>query len=374
VKIADVTAWNLDIPYDVPYRPAWQPGLVRTSRDFTLVRITTDTGITGYGGGDGHWAGAVKGNVTPYLVGESLFATERHARVFRNARGAWFIDQALWDAIGKAAALPLYQLWGAAREEVRASASTAELGTPEDRVALAARYRSEGFPAMKLRIHADTIDEDLRLIDRVREAEPGLTLMVDANQATNLPSPEPGPTWDYQRALTTARELEQRGILWLEEPLARYDFDNLVRLRENTTILIAGGESNRGLHEFRWLIERGAYDIIQPDCSLSEGVSQLRKVAATAELFKRHFVPHHGLSGLGLAATLHLACSVVPGQDMMWLEMMYEPPTRTIETYQRLGGTLTSTIWIDSAGVVRPPQRPGLGVDVDESQIKRFAV
>jgi L-alanine-DL-glutamate epimerase-like enolase superfamily enzyme len=371
MKISEIKAWNLEIPYDVEYRPAWQPGLVRKSRDFTLVRIATDEGIAGYAGSDGQHTGAIAARVTPYLIGEEVFATERHARVLRHAGGLWFIDLAFWDIIGKAAGLPLYRLWGSFREKVPAYASTAELGTPQDRAELARRYRNEGFRAIKLRLRCETMEQDLALVDAVRTAVPEMTIMVDANQATNLPSPEPGAVWDYQRALQTARELEQRGVLWLEEPLSRYDFDNLIRLRDNTVIHIAGGESNRQLHEFRWLVERGVYDIVQPDCAMSEGISQLRKIAGMAEMFKRHLIPHHGLSGLGLAGTLHLVCTL-PG--MMWLEMMYEPPTRTIEVYQQLGGILRTRTWIDAEGYVHPPQAPGLGVEVDESRIEQFAV
>jgi L-alanine-DL-glutamate epimerase-like enolase superfamily enzyme len=371
MKITEVQATNLEIPYSAPYRPAWQPGLVRTSRDFTLVRVRTANGLIGYAGSDGHHAGNVSRNVAPYLVGEDVWATERHARVFRNAGGTWFIDQALWDVIGKAAGRPLYQLWGACRDRVPAYASTAELGTPENRGELARRYRAEGFRAMKVRFHHDRLADDLAVLDAVQAAAPELTIMVDANQATVLPAPRPSPPWDYRRALVTARELQARGVLWLEEPLSKFDFDNLARLRGETEIHIAGGESNRELHEFRWLIERGVYDIIQPDCALSEGISQLRKIAALAEAFKRHFIPHHGLSGLGLAATLHLVCTV-PG--LAWMEMMYEPPTRTIETYQQLGGILRTRIWVDDEGCVRPPDAPGLGVDVDEAVVAKYAV
>ncbi|MBC5809761.1 MAG: mandelate racemase/muconate lactonizing enzyme family protein [Candidatus Eremiobacteraeota bacterium] len=371
LKIASIVGHNLEIPYDVEYRPAWQPGLVRKSRDVTLAIVRTEDGLTGYACNDGHHARAIERSVAPYLVGQPASATERHARTFRNAGGLWFLDQALWDIIGKAAGMPLYRLWGGYRTTVPAYASTSELGTPSNRAELAARYRDEGFRAMKIRFHNERIEDDLALLDAVKEAAPDLTIMVDANQATNLPSPNLTPSWDYRRALDTARELHARNVLWLEEPLARYDFENLVRLREHTDIYIAGGESNRQLHEFRWLVERGVYDIIQPDCSLSEGISQLRKVAAMAELFKRHFIPHHGLSGLGLAAVLHLVCSI--NEPLMWLEMMYEPPTRTLETYQQLGGILTTLAWIDKNGNVTVPEAPGLGVEVDESAIAHFA-
>ena len=219
--IRDVVATNLTIPYDVPYRPAWQPGLVRNDRTFTIVKIVTEDGIVGYGGSDGHQAGTVASSVKPYLVGKPAWATELHARTFRNAGGTWFVDLALWDVIGKTANLPLYKLWGASRDKIKAYASTAELGTPADRADLARRYQSEGFRALKLRFHNETMNDDLALIDSAMGAAPGMTVMIDANQATFLPSARPSPRWDYRRALDTARELEQRSVLWLEEPLAK---------------------------------------------------------------------------------------------------------------------------------------------------------
>jgi L-alanine-DL-glutamate epimerase-like enolase superfamily enzyme len=370
-RISEIQAVDLDIPYDPPFRPAWQPGAVVSSRWFTLVRVTTEAGVNGWAGTDGHHAATVDRDVTPYLVGQDAAAAQRHARVLRNAGDLWFIDMAFWDIIGQVAGLPLYRLWGAARDCVRAYASSCEQGTPADRAALARHYAGLGFRAMKLRFHHERIEDDLEALDAVRTAVPHLAVMVDANQATCLPAPEPGVVWDYRRALRTASELEKRGVLWLEEPLARYDFDTLARLRTATPLDIAGGEYNRGLHEFRWMIERGVYDIIQGDGTVSESVSQIRKAAAMAEMFGRKFVPHHGLSGLGLAAMLHLACSI-PGPT--WLELMYEPPGRTIETYQQLGGILRTAIQVDSDGRVRPPQAPGLGIAVDETLIPKYTV
>jgi len=373
MKIVDVLTNNLTIPYPGEFRPAWQPGLVVTSHDFTLIRIFTDGGITGVGGTSGHLAGVIDAQVKPYLVGEDPFATERLARIYRNAgSGIWCIDMALWDIIGKATGLPLYKLWGSYRDKVQAYASAAQVGIREDRAELATHYQELGFKAMKLRLHNDKIEDDLAILDACQKATKGkMDFMVDANQATTLPSPEPGVRWDYQRALLMARELEARKVLWLEEPLSRYDFENLIRLREVTEINIAGGEKNQGLHEFKWLIECGVYDIIQPDCAMSEGVSQLRKVAAMAEMYHRQFVVHHSMSGIGLAAALHLTCTV-PGTT--WLEIMYEPGTRTIEAYQRLGGILESKIWIDEDGFVAAPDEPGLGVILNEKEIEKYSV
>lgn len=373
MKIIDVLADNLVIPYPGEVRPAWQPGLVTTSHDFTLVRIVTDTGITGIGGTSGHAAGAIQRQIRPYLLGEDPFATEHLARVYRSSgSGIWCIDLALWDIIGKSAGLPLYRLWGFRRNRIPAYASAVEMGTPESRAELARHYLELGFRFMKLRIHADTIDEDLALVDACLAATKGqMGFMVDANQATSLPCPRQGVVWDYRRALKTARELESRGVLWLEEPLPRYDFENLIRLRAESGIKIAGGEKNQGLHEFRWLIERGVYDIIQPDPVMSEGISQLRKVAAMAEMYRKEMVPHHGMSGIGLSASLHLGCTVYGDT---FLEVIYEPSTRTIESYQQLGGILTSKVWIDADGFVRPPEAPGLGVSINEDAIPQYTV
>lgn len=372
MKIIDVEANNLTIPYPGEVRPAWQPGRVIKSHDFTLVRIHTDDGITGVGGMGGHLANIIAGQVKPYLVGEDPFATERLARIYRNAgSGMWCIDMALWDIIGKVAGLPLFKLWGNYRNKVKAYASTVEVGTPEERAELALYYQELGFKAMKIRIHHENIADDLRIVDACISATKGkMDFMVDANQPPLGPAPERGVVWDFHRAYQTARELKARGVLWLEEPLGRYDFENLIRLREMSEIDIAGGEWNQGLHEFRWMVERGVYDIIQPCCATSEGVSQVRKIAAMAELYQKKFAPHHGMSGLGLSAALHVTCTF-PGQT--WLEFMYEPKTRTIESFQQLGGVLSSKIWIDKEGFVAPSEEPGLGVMLNEKMIARYS-
>ncbi|GAG39917.1 unnamed protein product, partial [marine sediment metagenome] len=78
-----------------------------------------------------------------------------------------------------------------------------------------------------------------------------------------------------------------------------------------------------------------------------------------------------GMSGIGLAAALHLACTV-PGPT--WLEIMYEPTTRTVESYQMLGGVLESKVWIDRDGFVAAPDGPGLGVEINEKAIEKYSV
>lgn len=371
MKIADIEVFDLVIPHEVECCPPWAPGRVETARNFTLAIVRTDSGMFGVAGGNGHSADLINRAVKPYWIGQDPFLVENHLRCLKNAPGTWFMELALWDIIGKTAGMPLYQLWGAARETVPAYASTCELGTPEERAEQALRYLREGFKALKIRLHAQTMAEDLAYVDAVADAVGGhMNIMVDANQATlTLPSPLEGPIWDYRRALLTARELEDRGVVWLEEPLGRWDLEGLARLTRNTDIYIAGGEKNAALHEFRWMLQKGAYDIIQPDVTMAMSLSQAMKVKALCEASNVHFVPHHGVSAIGLSATINLVCTYA---GWTYIEYMYDPPYRTIDTYQCLGGIITTPINIDENGCVSPPPRAGLGIEIDMSAIGEY--
>ncbi|MDR1731068.1 MAG: hypothetical protein LBR61_03145, partial [Synergistaceae bacterium] len=267
----------------------------------------------------------------------------------------------------------LYKLWGAARDKVLAYASAFELGTPKDRAEQAQRYLSEGFKALKIRLHADTVQEDLAYVDEIKKAiGDKMKIMVDANQPTdNVLSFTSGPKWDYKRALTTALELQDRGVVWLEEPLGRWQFNDLAALLEKmTSLYIAGGEGNTPLHEFLWIMEKHALDIVQPD-AVYESLTQVRKIMALCEAFNVHFVPHHGLCGIGLAATLHLLCTY---SGWTWAEYMYDPPYRTIENYQCLGGIITTPLKIDAEGCLSPSPLPGLGIEIDMDRVKQYSV
>ncbi|NLL61846.1 MAG: mandelate racemase/muconate lactonizing enzyme family protein [Candidatus Atribacteria bacterium] len=375
MKITHIEAYDLNIPCDIKYSAAWAPGVSEEFRKFTLVIVRTDEGLSGYGGGNGHFAARIVKIVKPFLLGENPFFVEKYIRILRDIGGVWAIEIALWDIIGKAANLPLYMLWGASRTKIPAYASTCVSGLPgnfDERIQQVKRYYNEGFQAIKIRLHFDTIEEDLQYVDTVIEAVGGkVDIMVDANQATlMIPSAVKSPRWDYRRALRTAKELEKRGVLWLEEPLGRWDFDELARLRENTEIYIAGGEMNNALHDFRLMVEKKSYDIIQPDV-VNQSLTEVMKIKGLCETFNIHFVPHHGVSAIGLAATIHILCTY---DHWTFMEYIYDPPYRTIENYQCLGGIVRTPILVDGTGSISPPLGPGLGIVIDEGKIKEYKV
>jgi len=310
MKIIDVQVLQLAGP-ELPkvMKPAWAPGSQWRRWGGTIVKVFTDEGITGLGSPGYNISPLIESWIRPQLIGQDPFALERHARIFRNAGAGWGVEIAL--------------------------------------------------------------QADIAQIEGVRRAAGSdFTLLVDANQA-QLPGtlqPEPGPVWSYERALNTARELERLGVYWLEEPLDRYDFDNLTRLAAAADILIAGGENNCGMHEYRWLIERNCYDVLQPEAMVGETMSQIRKACALAEMHHKLCAPHHGGGGLGFVAHLHL-CVAIP--NCPFVEVFHDLPGFSSDIFQWY---LAEPIALDPTdGCMAVPQKPGLGVELDEDKIRRYA-
>jgi L-alanine-DL-glutamate epimerase-like enolase superfamily enzyme len=370
VKITDLELVSVaGPPLPAPMHPAWVPGLTLQRRGAIILKIHTDEGIVGLGCPGYAVPPNFESWIKPQLIGKDPFAIEQHARMLRMANTGWGVEIALWDIIGKAAGQPLYKLWGGYADRVPAYASFVEVRTPDQRAEDVQRIQAEGYQAVKLRLHDWTMKEDLAQVEAVRQAVGDrLAILVDANQAQQpgTPSPEPGPVWTEQRAVQTARELERLGVYWLEEPLDRYNFEGLSRLCAAVDILIAGGENNVGLHEFRWLIEQNCYDLIQVEALRSEGIGQLRKVAALAELHHKLVAPHHGGGGIGLAAHLHL-CAAIPNAS--YLELWHDPPCMTGDVFQWY---LQEPLRIDSDGMIAVPQKPGLGIELDEEKLARY--
>jgi D-galactarolactone cycloisomerase len=368
MKIVAIEAEQYRITFPGEVRPAWSPGAVWREGTTTVYRVTTDEGITGIGAGQGSPA-VVRDRISPRLAGADPFLVDRHFRTILNHGGgvgaypiACGIEMALWDLIGKAAGLPLYKLWGADKDRVRAYASLVEQRIPEQRADDALELLEAGYRAVKLRLHAPTMREDIAQVEAVRLAVGDqMEIMVDANQAQEpgTPGSESDLVWGYDRALATCREFAPLGVVWMEEPLGRYEFDNLRRLAAASDILIAGGENNIGLHEFRQLIDDECYDVLQPDAAVGLGLSGLRKLAAYAELRHKPVAPHHGGSGVGVAAHLHFSASCA---NSSYVELLQEPLFLPVETFQ---GLLADPLLPDSDGYVHLPSGPGLGFELN---------
>jgi L-alanine-DL-glutamate epimerase-like enolase superfamily enzyme len=359
IKITEVRSVPLRVIKEIGWlEPAWAPGSRMYFRQGggSIVEIHTDQGLVGIGPAAGAQSPAAAADS---LVGRDPFDVDLPAR------GGAGVDIALWDLIGKACGQPLYKLFRAVKEKVPAYASLVQLSRPEERAELARRFRSEGWRAVKMRIHYETMKEDIRAVESVRAAiGDQMELMVDANQAQSAGNWQPGILWDFRRALETARELERLGCAWLEEPLPRYRFDRLAELNRLVAIPLAGGENNRGVHEYLWILQQGVFDILNPEV-YNSGISDLRKIGTLAEAFGAKVAPHHGGSGLGMLAHLHLIAS---WPHAPCIEMLHDPPACDYRDYFAI---FTEAPLLDKDGCLPLPQRPGLGVEIRSDLLRK---
>jgi D-galactarolactone cycloisomerase len=371
LKITDLRIRSFEYPHEEhPFGPTWQP-VPSTAHRMSIVEVHTDEGITGIGSG-GMLSSAIEG-AKALFVGQDPLATEQHAQQLRNiayfAGRPWAIEAALWDIVGKAAGLPLYKLLGGYSDRLLAYTSTGERRAPEQRAEDVLRLQEEGFKAVKLRFHSPRARDDLKILEAVRKAVgDSMAVMVDANQAVTLAGDRALHRWDLRTAIDMARALEEMGVYWLEEPLWAYDYDGLAELRRQVNLRIAGAEVALDLHEARTYMERGCYDIYQTDATFAGGVWTARKVAAMAEVRGLKYTPHTWSNGIGLMVNVHVAASV---PNSSYIEFPYDPPAWTLEMRDFL---LTASIGIDDEGYVRLPDKPGIGVELDEEKCRRYEV
>jgi len=358
------------IPLPGEYKAAWfQPdGKPETSYGFGFYKIHTDEGITGYGpyaGGPDDYALQCLIGLDPFFIEKFWSAGMTGKDVYVNKCSYGGLDAALWDIIGKASGQPVYKLLGAYTDKVLVYAATSRLLSPEEHIEQVQHIMSVGFKAVKLRLHRPDYLDDLKVVEAVRKACPDdLIIVVDANQ--NHKSME-YKHWSRQTAKFMARELQNLNIYFFEEPLERHDYKGLAELSAEFDMYIAGGEHCMNIYEFKEHIERDTYDIFQPDVILGDiGITGTKKLATIAEYHKKILIPHVcGLGGFALnfASMLQVAASI-PNCPM--LEYPYDPPFLTVESQQFY---LKDKFVVDKEGYVALPQKPGLGIEIDEEVI-----
>ena len=367
-RIAAIELTQHRLHFEPAFHASWdtQP---RVHFDATIVRVRTDTGLTGVGSGDlmvgfaGH---------EPLFVGRDALAIERHYRVLSNLDfhygRCWPLDLALWDLAGKITGQPCWKLLGGLAGRVRAYASSGTLRAPLAMAECAERMLAEGFAALKIRFHRGDWREDVRALEAVR-ARVGtrLELMVDCNQGWRMPWDTQAP-WSLKDALAVARELERLDVYWMEEPLYRGDHSGMRTLRGATAVRIAGGEMTRQLHEFRDLIGGGCLDVLQPDAALVGGITGLRRVALMAQEHSIVFTPHTWTNGMGVTANAHLVGGL---GDTPWLEYPYDPPEWSLA---RRDFMMAEPLRIDAGGWIELGSAPGMGYALDEDLLARTRI
>ena len=375
MKIDRIELFHVAIPLPKPFHPAWIPGYPQTVNRFTLLRLTTDDGVQGLAAGVAfeQEREGLGGLLGPYLIGldPTDIATVRQ-RIREASYLGWrnyWLEAAFWDIKGQVEGKPVWALLGGT-EAGRAAvyASTGEVHSPAQRAEEVLRLREMGFQTVKLRVHSFDPTEDIAQVEAVRRAVGDtMAIGVDANQGWRVALIDDAPLWTLDRATEFAHACADLRVSWIEEPLDMYAYDEQAELRRRSQVSIAGGELNGGWHEFKVMLEKGSYDIYQPDATMGGGISDAVRVMEACQEQGLGYTPHTWTNGLGFLINLHVYAA---GPRDHPIEYPLEPPGWIPETRD---GLLTKPIQVAPDGTVAVPDSPGLGIVLDEDKVARYA-
>lgn len=347
--------------------------------DVPIVIVETDSGIDGVGIG----SHADLDRIFPAIEGQDPRATSALfdrmlAQVFKTGHaGATYggiatFDSALWDLKAKAAEEPLWRLLGGQDRFVPGYASGLDIALDDQQLHdFYLGYAERGFVSGKLKGGRD-LDADLRRLGIVRDALAGHTarpgLMIDANES-----------WQLKQAVRHVAALEEQyDLIWVEEPLRRWDVSGHARLSSAVRAAVATGENLTGVDQFRPFLEAGAADIVQVGAVW--GVSHFSRTALAAHLHDLpiSIVGHNSNPAVAHAATAvpnHLTTEVQALHDAVGIEVdqhvvdggivLGDQPGAGITVDETKINSATGPGWGDPVGPHRRPERAGLRVVLD---------
>jgi len=364
MKITGIETMALSVPLD---RPIYFATRTVKARDLTVTKVTTDEGIEGIScvpiGEPLSVTAVIERKLKPLLLGMDPLCTEQlwdsmYMEMRRDRKGSAIraisaVDIALWDIKGKFFDLPVYRLLGGARKRVPCYASGGYYHEGKGLKGLASEmelYLKHGFTAVKIKIGAVSVAEDL---DRVRVARevigPDVDLLIDANNAYDAPT-----------AVRVGRALEQQNAFFFEEPVRPDDMQGSQLVADVLDIPVASGELEYTVWGFRDLIGNKAVDMIQPDATVLGGITEWMKVASLAKAYHIPISPHWEQE-----IHMHMA-GVYP--NVLWVEYFMR------EIGVRMEDRIYRDFVVAKDGFMEIPDTPGLGIELDAAAIKKFRV
>ena len=381
MKITGIRIHVLKSPLAEPF--AFSQGWVR-QRSATLVEITTDTGITGWGEAFAQGleppeiaAVVIDKALKPLVLGEDPLDTEvlwhrmysmtrDYGRKGSVVAAISAVDIALWDIAGKHNAVPIWRLLGGAfraRVQPYATGFYRIHGQGESaRLAdEAIRHFEAGFSIMKVKLGYG-IDDDIACMSAIGRALQGkpARLMVDTNHG-----------YGRAEALKLGRALEEYDLRWYEEPVVPEDIAGYVEMRGKLSMPIAGGENEHTLYGFRELLGAGAVDIAQPDVGSCGGISAMRHVITLAQAHGVQVNPHVWGSAIAQAASLQLIAALPVTHHSLFAQ---EPVLEYDRSSHPFRQQLTTQPIEQHGGWVTIPTGPGLGIEVDRAVVERYRI
>ncbi len=344
-----------------------------------FLRIETDDGIIGWGeavleGRAGTVAAAVA-ELSEYLIGQDPSHIEAHWQLL--TKGGFYrggpvlssavagIDQALWDIAGKRLGVPVYELLGGpVRDRVR-TYSWIGGDRPHDLAEQALARKAAGFTAVKMNVSAemlpiDTAAKTMDIVDRAAAVRDAVGTDFDI-------------AIDFHGRLTPAMSRRVLPLLepvlpfFVEEPTVPELGSELAAITASTSIPIAVGERLYSRWDFKDVLRAGIA-VVQPDLAHAGGISEVRRIAAMAESYGIALAPHCPLGPIALAASVQvdLATPNFLIQEQS-IGMHYNTDADLLDY------CLDTSIFDVTDGYLARNSRPGLGVEVDETEVRRAA-
>ena len=346
MKITKVTTF--------PVQPRW-----------LFVKIETDAGIVGYGECLGDKAFVVAEAVRSYehaLIGEDA---RKIVHVWQNLyRGAFWrggpilcaaisgIEMCLWDILGKSLGVPVWQLLGGAvRDRIRVYTRPSGK-TPTELAESAKAVVARGYTAMKfcpfekvhLVDHYSVVEDAAARVQAVREAVGNeVDILLDFHGRVS-------PTM----AIWLEEAIRPYHPMFIEEPVLPENVDALVQFARQSKTPVATGERLFTKWGFREVLEKGAATILQPDPCICGGIFETRQIGSMAETWYASLAPHNPYGPINFAACLQVdACT-----PNFLIQEFVDP--------LGLGAGYLKEPFVVKDGYIDLPQRPGLGVELDE--------
>lgn len=341
-----------------------------SSRATIIVNVFTDEGIIGEAfAGDQKKNGKdicnlIEGELKKSIVGEDLFCIDKlwnkmfvstvmAGDKYAQLQAISLIDMALWDAVGKAAKQPLYKILGGYKNKIpiiSIGGYYQEGKTLKDFGKEIVSYKEREMAGVKFKVGRVNVEEDVERVKTARDAAGEYFIIaVDANKA-----------WTSKQAIKFAKLAEKYNIAWLEEPVHWYDFNKEMKIvRDAIDIPLTAGQSEITRFGCRNLMEAGAIDICNVDSSICGGITEWMKIADLADIY-HVLMAHHEEWQIAM----HLFGAIPHGT---YIECFADPLRDPLFDNFVLNKKI-------KRGYVEIPNKPGLGLELNEEIIKRYQV
>jgi L-alanine-DL-glutamate epimerase-like enolase superfamily enzyme len=374
IRITAVESFLMSYVFPEPLRLVFRGG-ERTilKRDAMFIRVTTDAGLRGYAPGpaDARAHQVIATEIGPFLLGQDLRRwREFHFRADLPRRKVYAaVEIALMDAAARHQGCALSELAaGRVRDRIKLYGSAGMYMSPAEYADEAAAVKAMGFPAYKMR-PARGPNEDVEAVARMREATgPEFGLMVDAHAWWRMGD----KSYDFDTVAAVARQIAIFRPAWLEEPLPPEDHDAYARLTAENIVPIATGEHEQDERGFLDLTERRAAAVVQMDVCCQGGFAMGRRVVQSVRDHHLRFAFHSWGSTLEVLAAAHFGVCW-PEEVVEWLEYpcYANAGRRGMYPFPLADEILVEPLDI-AGGYLKVPDRPGLGIEVDERVVDRY--